>query len=98
MLGFLKEFQGKTKVRVLPEETKKTRVWDNPCRSKGSILSCSSHERRLAFLWHLKTLALLDVVVMEERGNVHIYLWDASVGAKEYLWWSDQLWLGAIPS
>ena len=50
-------------------------------------------------MWHFETLDVLGVFVVEKRrGDNLVSLWDASVGAKEYLWWSDQLWLGVIPS
>ena len=50
-------------------------------------------------MWNLETLEVLGVLVVEKRRGDNLgNLWDASVGAKEYLWSSDQLWLGVIPS
>jgi hypothetical protein len=49
-----------------------------------------------------------DYIVYLCDGDHSVYLFDASEGAKEdlivcmlpivVLWWSDQLWLGVIPS
>jgi len=43
-------------------------------------------EKKIRVLWHLETLMLLGVLVVDKSGrNNLVHLWDASVGAKEGL-------------